>query len=211
MFVVGLWLWLRRLTFSSIKTTLKSKLLMTAPTDGSGRYQAFRRYLWFGRHCCIVTWSITSIMLLVKKFSNDLLNIQWNCIKLRKSQEVSIGMLQSAGLNDQPYRAEGRQLHPICEYTSISDFRRFLQSSCKGLILALLCLSVCPFAWYIWTQNELLSLNFLFYIFFYICSSVHRNSRLKKSNKMQQYGDIYLLLNYSTCFGRPLHPIIRGT
>jgi len=41
---------------------------------------------------------------------------------------------------------------------------------------------------------------------FYICSSVHRNSRLKKSNKMQQYADIYLLLNYSTCFGRPPRP-----
>jgi len=23
---------------------------------------------------------------------------------------------------------------------------------------------------------------------------------------MQQYADIYLVLNYSTCFGRPLHP-----
>ena len=32
---------------------------------------------------------------------------------------------------------------------------------------------------------------------------MHRNSRLKKSNKMQLYADIYLLLNYSTCFGRP--------
>jgi len=42
--------------------------------------------------------------------------------------------------------------------------------------------------------------------FFYICSSVHRNSKLKKSNKMQLYADIYLLLNYSTCFGRPLRP-----
>ena len=40
----------------------------------------------------------------------------------------------------------------------------------------------------------------------YICSSVHRNSRLDKSNKMQQYADIYLLLNYSTCFGRPSRP-----
>jgi len=30
--------------------------------------------------------------------------------------------------------------------------------------------------------------------------------RLKKSNKMQQYVDIYLLLNCSTCFGRPLRP-----
>jgi len=31
-------------------------------------------------------------------------------------------------------------------------------------------------------------------------------TRLKKSNKMQQYADIYLLVNYSTCFGRPLCP-----
>jgi len=37
----------------------------------------------------------------------------------------------------------------------------------------------------------------------FVCSSVPRNSRLKKSNKMQQYADIYLLLNYCTCFGRP--------
>ena len=29
---------------------------------------------------------------------------------------------------------------------------------------------------------------------------------LEKSNKMQQYADIYLLLNYSTCFERPSHP-----
>ena len=30
--------------------------------------------------------------------------------------------------------------------------------------------------------------------------------RLEKSNEMQQYADIYLLLNYSTCFGRPSRP-----
>ena len=35
---------------------------------------------------------------------------------------------------------------------------------------------------------------------------MHRNSTLNKSNKMQQYADIYLLLNYSTCFGRPSRP-----
>ena len=29
---------------------------------------------------------------------------------------------------------------------------------------------------------------------------------LKKSNEMQQYSDIYLLLNYSTCFGHPSRP-----
>jgi len=44
---------------------------------------------------------------------------------------------------------------------------------------------------------------------FYICCSAHRNSRLKKSNKMQQYADMYLLLNYSTCFGRPSLPSSR--
>ena len=50
--------------------------------------------------------------------------------------------------------------------------------------------------------------GFLFYFFFniYVHDSVHRNSRLKKSNKMQQHADIYLLLNYSTCFRRPSHP-----
>ena len=30
--------------------------------------------------------------------------------------------------------------------------------------------------------------------------------RMKKSKEMQQYADIYLLLNYSTCFGRPSRP-----
>jgi len=30
---------------------------------------------------------------------------------------------------------------------------------------------------------------------------------LKKSNKMQQYADIYLLQNYCTCFGRPSRPL----
>jgi len=45
-----------------------------------------------------------------------------------------------------------------------------------------------------------------FFLYIYIRGSVHRNSGLKKSNEMQQYADIYLLLNYSTCFGRPLRP-----
>ena len=35
---------------------------------------------------------------------------------------------------------------------------------------------------------------------------MHRNSRLKNSKEMQQYADIYLLLNYSTYFGRPSRP-----
>ena len=42
--------------------------------------------------------------------------------------------------------------------------------------------------------------------FLYIRGSVHRNSRFNKSNEMQQYADIYLLLNYSTCFGPPSRP-----
>ena len=41
---------------------------------------------------------------------------------------------------------------------------------------------------------------------FYIRGSVHRNSRLKRSNELQLYVDIYLLLNYSTCFGLPSRP-----
>jgi len=41
---------------------------------------------------------------------------------------------------------------------------------------------------------------------FYTRGSVHRNSKLKKFNEMLQYVDIYLLLNYSTCFGPPSHP-----
>ena len=54
--------------------------------------------------------------------------------------------------------------------------------------------------------HQILSRWTVFFSQVYICSSVHRNSRLKKSNKMQQYADIYLLLNYSTCFGRPSRP-----
>jgi len=37
-------------------------------------------------------------------------------------------------------------------------------------------------------------------------SDESKETRLKKSNEMQQYSDIYLLLNYSTCFGRPSRP-----
>jgi len=36
---------------------------------------------------------------------------------------------------------------------------------------------------------------------FYIHGSVHRNSLLIRSNKIQHYAGIYLLQNYSTCFG----------
>ena len=41
---------------------------------------------------------------------------------------------------------------------------------------------------------------------FYNRGSVHRNTTFKKSNKMQQHADIYLLLNYCTCFGRQSCP-----
>jgi len=34
----------------------------------------------------------------------------------------------------------------------------------------------------------------------------HPKLALKKSNEMQKYENIYLLLNYSTCFGRPSRP-----
>ena len=43
-------------------------------------------------------------------------------------------------------------------------------------------------------------------LFLYTRDSVHRYSRLKKFNEMHQCADIYLLLNYSTCFGRPSRP-----
>ena len=51
--------------------------------------------------------------------------------------------------------------------------------------------------------------NYSYINTFYIRGSVHHNSRLKKSNDMQQYADIYLLLNYCTCFGRPSRPSSR--
>jgi len=41
---------------------------------------------------------------------------------------------------------------------------------------------------------------------FYIHGSVHRNSILIRSNKMQHYAGIYLLQNHSARFGRPSHP-----
>ena len=55
------------------------------------------------------------------------------------------------------------------------------------------------------------SLNFASHMIFrkiiiYTRCSVHLNTRLKNSKKMQQYADIYLLLNYCTCFGRPSRP-----
>jgi len=45
-----------------------------------------------------------------------------------------------------------------------------------------------------------------YFLEFYIRDSVHRNSILIRSNKMQKYEGIYLLQNYSTCFRCPSHP-----
>ena len=42
--------------------------------------------------------------------------------------------------------------------------------------------------------------------FLYIHGSVHRDSVLVRSNEMQQYAGVYLLQNYSTCFGCLSHP-----
>jgi hypothetical protein len=44
-----------------------------------------------------------------------------------------------------------------------------------------------------------------FYLYF-IHGSGHRASVLIRSNKIQQYADIYLLQVYCTYFGRPLRP-----
>jgi len=44
---------------------------------------------------------------------------------------------------------------------------------------------------------------------FYIQGSVHRNSILIRSNKMQQYAGIYLLQNYSLHVSVSIAPIIR--
>jgi len=41
---------------------------------------------------------------------------------------------------------------------------------------------------------------------FYIHGNVYRNYILIRSNEMQQYAGVYLLQNYSTCFGCPSHP-----
>ena len=41
---------------------------------------------------------------------------------------------------------------------------------------------------------------------FYIHGSVHRDSILIRPNEMQQYAGVYLLQNYSICFGCLSHP-----
>jgi len=46
-------------------------------------------------------------------------------------------------------------------------------------------------------------MKLIYVVTFYIRGSVHHNCRSNKSNEMQRHADIYLLLNYSTCLGRP--------
>jgi len=41
---------------------------------------------------------------------------------------------------------------------------------------------------------------------FYIHGSLHRDYILIRSNEMEHYADVYLLQNYSTCFGCLSHP-----
>jgi hypothetical protein len=75
-----------------------------------------------------------------------------------------------------------------------------------GLLVCYLCVLMhnCLFACCIgWLANGCLD-HWL--IFFYIHGSVHRNSILIRSNKMQQYAGIYLLQTHSACFGCPSHP-----
>ena len=55
-------------------------------------------------------------------------------------------------------------------------------------------------------QNETCNVYRLFVFDFYIHDSVHRDSILIRSDKMQQYAGIYLLQIYSACFGCPSHP-----
>ena len=62
-----------------------------------------------------------------------------------------------------------------------------------------------------WTRYAVLeNLRSLFYWAyvnnFYIHGSVHRDSILIRSSEMQQYAGVYLLHNYSTCFGCLSHP-----
>ena len=40
----------------------------------------------------------------------------------------------------------------------------------------------------------------------YVHVAVHRDSILIRSNEMQQYAGVYVLQNYSTCFGCLSHP-----
>ena len=54
-------------------------------------------------------------------------------------------------------------------------------------------------------QREIRNALWRFFIF-NIHGSVHRDSLLIRSNEIQQYAGVYLLQNYSTCFGCLSHP-----
>ena len=81
---------------------------------------------------------------------------------------------------------------------------------CEKRLLALSCLSVRPHE-KTWLSLDGFSWHLIFkyfseVFFFFIHGSVHRDSILIRSNKMQQYAGVYLLHIYSTCFGCPSHP-----
>ena len=64
----------------------------------------------------------------------------------------------------------------------------------KYFVYICVCVCVCV---YIYIYIYL----FIYLFIYYIHGFVHRNSILIRYNKMQQYAGIYLLQDYSTCFG----------
>ena len=76
------------------------------------------------------------------------------------------------------------------------------------ILLWSLCVCVCEHSWSIRkvTFQCAKILKAVGRILFYIHGSVHRDSILMRYNEMQQYAGIYLLRNYSTCFGCLSHP-----
>ena len=66
--------------------------------------------------------------------------------------------------------------------------------------------------------DKVIELCFFMFFFSWKCSATYQLIKyvgnalrvmLKKFNKIQQYEDIYLMLNYSTSFGRPSCPLTR--
>ena len=60
--------------------------------------------------------------------------------------------------------------------------------------------SVRPYL-YLSVRMEQLGSHWTVFMILYIHGSVRRDSILIRSNEMQQYAGVYLLQNYSTCFG----------
>ena len=77
----------------------------------------------------------------------------------------------------------------VCNYGLIKCWDFFFFSNTLGIGIS------CP---------ERYSIPLLYV--FYIRGSVHCNSVLIRSSKLQQYAGVYLLQNHSTCFGCQSHP-----